>query len=78
MKILLKETVEHYHIVDLDDYDTAVFVNKIQRINPKRGFEEIKDLIDDLQRLYGVNVTIHENGAGQETTSIEVVDEYEE
>ena len=78
MKIVLKETIERYHVVDLNDYDSNAFADAVSHINPRLGIDAIKELIDELQRLYGIEGMIQEGGAGQETTLIEVVDEYDE
>lgn len=78
MKIILKETVEHYHIVDIDDYDVEAFAGAVSRLNPQRGIESVNDLINELQRLYKVDCAVRENAAGKETISMEVVDEYDE
>lgn len=78
MKIVVKETVAHYHVVDIgEDYTIGEFEEDLCKFPMKGGIESIKDLIAELEH-YGIEAKVTENGAGQETTMIEVVDEYDE
>lgn len=78
MKVIVKETVEHYHVVDLgDNYTIGKFEEDLAKLPPESGLEGIKDLLIELT-YYGINSKYQEDGAGKETTLIEVVDEYDE
>lgn len=75
MKFLVKETIEHYHVIDVDDdYDVEEFINDLSGINPREGMDAVKEMLENLC----VEFKIRENQAGEETTSIEIIDEYDE
>ena len=75
MKFLVKETIEHYHVIDVDDdYSAEEFINDLSGINPREGMDAVKEILESLC----VEFKIQENQAGEETTSIEIIDEYDE
>lgn len=75
MKFLVKETIEHYHVIDVDDdYGTEEFINDLSGINPREGMGAVKEMLESLC----VEFRIQQNQAGEETTSIEIIDEYDE
>ena len=75
MKFLVKETIEHYHVIDVDDdYSAEEFVNDLSGINPREGMDAVKEMLENLC----IEFKIQENQAGEETTSIEIIDEYDE
>lgn len=78
MKVIVKETVEHYHVVDLgDNYTMGEFEEDLRKFPIQDGVDSIKELIAELEH-YGIEAKVTEDGAGKETTLIEVVDEYDE
>ena len=75
MKFLVKETIEHYHVIDVDDdYSAEEFINELYGTNPREGMDAVKEMLESLC----VEFKIQENQAGEETTSIEIIDEYDE
>lgn len=79
MKLILKETVERYHVVDLDEgYDPDEFIEDLASLNPAQGMEVVEEMIEDICRQYGFNCKVEYDKAGMETTAFEVVDEYDE
>lgn len=75
MKFLVKETIEHYHVIDIDDdYGFEEFINDLSGINPREGMDTVKEMLESLC----IEFKIQENKAGEETTSIEIIDEYDE
>lgn len=75
MKFLVKETIEHYHVIDVDDdYSAEEFINDLSGINPREGMDAVKEMLENLC----IEFKIHENQAGEETTSIDIIDEYDE
>lgn len=79
MKLILKETVERYHVVDLDDeYGLDAFTKDVASLNVAQGMEVVEELLEDIRRQYGSECKVEYDKAGMETTSIEIIDEYDE
>jgi len=79
MKVIIKEVVEHYHVIDVDDeISTDDFYDILDNTNVSRGIEELMEGIDKLCDRYGTTCRLHKDGAGQETTSMEIEDKYDE
>ena len=75
MKFLVKETIEHYHVIDVDDdYSAEEFINDLSGVNPREGMDAVKEMLGSLC----IEFKIHENQAGEEAASIEIIDEYDE
>ncbi len=79
MKLILKETVERYHVIDLDDgYDVDSFIDDIANLNPVQGIEAVEEMLEDMRQQYGIEYNVEHDKAGMETTALEIIDEYDE
>lgn len=79
MKVIIKEVVEHYHVIDVDDeMSIDDFYYTLDNTNVSGGIEELMERIDEICDRCGISCRLHKDGAGQETTSMEIEDEYDE
>ena len=79
MKVIVKEVIEHYHVVDVDDeINIDDFYAVLDNTNVSAGIEELMEGMDELGDRLGTSCRLHRDGAGQETTSMEIEDEYDE
>lgn len=79
MKVIVKEVVEHYHVIDVDDeINIDDFYAVLDNTNVSAGIEELMEGMDELCDRFGTLCQLHRDGAGQETTSMEIEDEYDE
>lgn len=79
MKVIVKEVIEHYHVIDVDDeINIDDFYAVLDNTNVSAGIEELMERMDELCDRLGTSCQLHRDGAGQETTSMEIEDEYDE
>ena len=79
MKVIVKEVIEHYHVIDVDDeINIDDFYAVLDNTNVSAGIKELMEGMDELCDRFGTSCRLHRDGAGQETTSMEIEDEYDE
>ena len=79
MKVIVKEVIEHYHVIDVDDeINIDDFYAVLDNTNVSAGIEELMEGMEELCDRLGTSCQLHRDGAGQETTSMEIEDEYDE
>jgi len=79
VKLILKETVERYHVIDLDDsYDIDAFIDDVANLSPIQGIEAVEEMLEDMRQQYGTEYNVEHDKAGMETTALEIIDEYDE
>ena len=79
MKVIVKEVIEHYHVIDVDDeINIDDFYAVLDNTNVSAGIEELMEGMDELCDRLGPSCRLHSDGAGQETTSMDIEDEYDE
>ena len=78
MKFCIKETVNHFHEIEVDDEIPINNVIKIANEISHRfdtGYEAIEDILKSYQFKYGFDYSIEPNKYGTETLDIEIIDE---
>lgn len=78
MKYMIREKVEHYHEIDIDDeLDMEQILSQVESIGIKfdNALEGIDYILNKYQKEYNKNYTIKPNACGQETVSVEIIDE---
>ena len=79
MKVIVKEVIEHYHVIDVDDeINIDDFYAVLDNTNVSAGIEELMEGMDELCDRLGKSCRLQRDGARQETTSMEIEDEYDE
>lgn len=77
-KYMIKEIVEHYHEVDIDEeLDIEEIINKANRAKKlyDTGYDAIKAVLQRYQESYGFDFNVKTNACGTDCVDMSVVDE---
>lgn len=74
-KYMIRETVQHYHSVEVDDevdiYNVIEEANTL--LHQATGFEAIEEVLNDYQSKYGFDYTVKPNYCGTCSEELEIV-----
>lgn len=74
-KYVVREVVNHYHLIEVDDEVDICNVIKEAKtlLHRATGFEAIEDVLNDYQNKYGFNYTVKPNYCGTCSEGLEIV-----
>nr|DAZ41709.1 MAG TPA: hypothetical protein [Caudoviricetes sp.] len=74
-KYVVREVVNHYHLIEVDDEVDICNVIKEAKtlLHRATGFEAIEDVLNDYQNKYGFDYTVKPNYCGTCSEGLEIV-----
>lgn len=80
MKYVIKETVNHFHIVEIDDELENVFQDIVDEANEHlyqedTGYEVIENILEKYQRQFGFEYKVSPNACGTDSLDLEIMNE---